>query len=129
MSSYVCHSMEAVRAAISVEMQNAMREVVDKSQNDIDVSLGEYYTGAPKLYIRTGALADSQRPPVSGGGGEFFYAIFELDQYYSYAKQGIPTSAIFDLAEAGSLVGSGGFWANSESRIESNVNSIFSAHF
>lgn len=136
-------SMAELERMIMDEMQRAMTVVHAKSEQDTRNEVQSFYSqGSPTIYKRTGKLGSSVRSKgVSRSGKRVSFFIW-LDRTYNYTvpnpdfiEKGFAsyfsTPMVFEAAEAGTanIKGKSGFWARSEEKIESNLNSTFASFF
>lgn len=122
MASY--NSVAALVAAIKKEAQAALEEAVDKSYQDAQANVDNFYNSPQGRYKRTGQLASSVECSVSGMHGEV-----SLDTGYRYNPSGVDTQTIYNYAENNGLLGVGGFWKQTEEDIEKNINESFGKRF
>lgn len=103
-------SVAALEAGIMKALVGGMTGAASTAEGDLYEASGGYYTGGdPVKYMRTGLLANS--PEVSGlevsGKTCSFEAKFDTSTPYSTGTW--DTDTVFDAANNGALVGSGGF--------------------
>lgn len=102
-------SIGALEAGIMRALIGGMSEAATGAEGDLFEASNGYYTGNPIRYKRTYLLADS--PEVSGleisGKTCSFEAKFDTSMPYSTGSW--DTDKVFDVANNGALVGSGGF--------------------
>lgn len=137
------NSMAELEQLIMNEMQRAMSVVYSKSEQDTKNEVQSFYSqGSPTIYKRTGKLGNSVKTHgVSKRGKSIDFYVW-LDQTYSYTvpnpdfiEKGFSsyfsTPMVFEAAEAGTanIKGKSGFWARSEQKIESDLNSTFASFF
>lgn len=115
-------SMSALKSAIRQKAQQAAREIQSQSLIAANTNLQWYYAGGwPEYYQRTGAMGNSARSEMSGGGNSFQLELY-LDTDYSYPTGTWSTEKIFSVAEAGGLIGNGGFWQNTVDQMEDIID-------
>lgn len=137
------NSMAELEQLILNEMQKAMTVVHSKSLKDTENEVQSFYSqGSPSIYKRTGKLGKSVRNYGVSKYGKNVHFYIWLDRTYSYVvpnpdfiEKGFSsyfsTPMIFDAAEAGTanIKGRSGFWARSEQKIQSDLDSTFSSFF
>ena len=121
-------SWGALKAALQQELTAAMTETIEKSFQDAQENVNEFYTSGGGRYQRTGQLANSPESEVSGGGDSITGTV-RLNTGFRYNPSGRDTQTIFGYAENGGLLGNGGFWAKTKEDIQINVSEIFGKHF
>lgn len=130
-------NMASLEQMLLRAMQNTMKSVEAKALADMYEETGKFYTGGePKVYQRTGALANTPRTtsPVSSGKSVEFTAYLDQSGGYSTGKR--PSmSQVLTLAETGSspglrpAVGQKGFWDRATQKIEQDLYEAMSAAF
>ncbi len=136
-------NMTELEQLILDEMQSAMTIVHSKSLNDTKDEVQSFYSqGSPTIYKRTGKLGKSVKNfNVSKYGKNVHFYIW-LDRTYNYVVPNpdfidrgfssyFSTPMVFDAAESGTanIKGRSGFWARSERKIQSDLDSTFSNFF
>ena len=117
-------SWGALKAAIQKECEKALQEAMEKSYMDAQNNVENFYAAPEGEYHRTGALRESPTMSVSGMHGEL-----SLNTGYAYSPAGRDTNTIYNYAESGSLLGNGGFWANTEADVQKNIDESFGKRF
>lgn len=117
-------SLGALKAAIQKECEEALQEAMEKSYEDAKGNVNNFYTVPEGAYHRTGALAESPTMFVSSMSGEL-----SLNTGYAYSPAGRDTATIYNYAEAGGLIGNGGFWEKTEEDVQKNINESFGKWF
>ena len=117
-------SWGALKAAIQKECEEALQEAMEKSYTDAKDNVGNFYAAPEGAYHRIGALRESPTMSVSGIHGEL-----SLNTGYAYSPAGRDTNTIYNYAESGSLLGNGGFWANTEADVQKNIDASFGKRF
>ena len=129
------NSMAELEQLILNEMQKAMTVVHSKSLKDTENEVQSFYSqGSPSIYKRTGKLGKSVRNYGGSKYGKNVHFYIWLDRTYSYVVPNpsyFSTPMVFDAAEAGTanIKGRSGFWARSEQKIQSDLDSTFSSFF
>lgn len=118
----------ALKSHLRKEMKGAMIETIDKSFNELNENVGYFYNTPEGAYHRTGALSESPEYEISGGG-DSVNGELRLDTGHTYDPSGRNTQTIYGYAEAGELLGNGGFWEKSKQNIEKNIQEAFGKHF
>lgn len=126
-------NMAELEKALLKETQKAMRVVSEKTLGDMYEETGEFYTQEnPKpKYQRTGALGDTPRVTgLSTSGNEVFFDAY-LDQSHNYTTGSFTMPQVLEAAES-SKAGISGvphFWADSEEKIEKDLDNTMSKFF
>ncbi len=137
------NSMAALEKLILDKMQKAMTIVHTKSLKDTKTEVQSFYSqGSPTIYKRTGKLGKSVRNNSVSKFGKSVHFFIWLDRTYSYIVPNpdftdrgfssyFSTPMVFDAAETGTanIKGKSGFWARSEQKIQSDLDSTFSSFF
>lgn len=137
------NNMAELENLILNEMQNAMKIVQSKSEKDTQNEVKSFYSqGSPKIYKRTGKLGKSVRKMGVSRYRKTVHFYIWLDRTYNYTVPNpdfidrgfasyFTTPMVFDAAEAGTanIKGRSGFWARSEKKIESDLNTTFKGFF
>lgn len=89
-----------------------MNDVSKKGLQTAKENVQGFYTGAPVMYQRTGALGESPETTGVSSSGSTISTEILLNDTYSYNTGTWTTPQIMKAAETGSgnLVGSPGFW-------------------
>lgn len=115
------------------ELSSAMNEANSKSLEGMKQSLSEFYGGgSPREYKRTGMMGNTPETTGVSVGGTSASFEAKLNGGYSYSTGSNPSGdTVLGWAESGSagIVGTPGFWAKSEERIEQALNDAMSSHF
>lgn len=118
----------SLKSYLRKEMKVAMIETIDKSFNELNENVGYFYNTPEGAYHRTGVLLKSPEYEISGGG-DSVNGELRLDTGHTYDPSGRDTQTIYGYAEAGGLLGNGGFWEKSKENIEKNIQEAFGKHF
>ena len=121
-------SWGALKAALQQELTAAMTETIDKSLQDTQENVNEFYISGGGRYQRTGQLASSPEAET-GGGGDSITGTVRLNTGFRYSPSGRDTQTIFGYAENGGLLGNGGFWEKTKEDVQVNISDIFGKHF
>lgn len=121
-------SWGALKSALQKEMHSAMEESIDKSLQDARENVGEFYNSPSGTYQRTGQLASSPESSFSSGGDSAKGEI-SLNTSKKYNPSGIDTLTIYDYANAGGLIGNGGFWEKTIVDVDKNIQDAFGKRF
>lgn len=119
-------SWGALKAALQQELTAAMTETIDKSFQDAQKNVNEFYASSGGRYQRTGQLGNS---PEAETGGDSVTGIVRLNTGVYYNPAGRDTQTIFGYAENGGLLGNGGFWSRTEEDIQKNIQESFGKRF
>ena len=141
------NNMAQLNSMLMRQLQKAMNVVSEKSLADMYEETGKFYTGGePEKYKRTGALGDTPRTTpstssIGSNGGSVYFEAY-LDTAHSYTSGSNPNmKQVLDLANDGiafttkngyparPTVGKGGFWQESEKKINDNLNNTLSVFF
>lgn len=109
-------------------MTAAMTETIHKSFDELNENVGHFYDAPEDAYHRTEQLSESPEYEISGGGDSITGEL-KLDTGYRYNPSGRDTQTIYGYAEAGELLGNGGFWERSKENIEKNIQEAFGKRF
>lgn len=118
----------ALKSHLRKKMTAAMTDTVHKSFDELNENVGCFYDAPEGTYHRTGALSESPEYEISGGG-DSVNGELRLDTGHTYNPSGRDTQTIYGYAEAGELLGNGGFWDKSKENIEKNIQEAFGKHF
>ncbi len=121
-------SWGALKSALQKEFYSAMEETIDKSLQDARENVGEFYNSPGGTYQRTGQLANSPESGFSGGGDSAKGEI-SLNTSKPYNPSGRDTSTIYNYANAGGLIGNGGFWEKTIADVDKNIQDAFGKRF
>lgn len=110
-------------------MYNAVQETTEKSFRDLQDNVGHFYDAPEGRYQRTGQLRDSPQLDGIDCNGDSAIGQISINTGTQYDPAGRDTETIYGYAEAGGLLGNGGFWKRTEDKIEDNIKSAFSKHF
>ena len=132
-----------LKAQVMSEIQQAMQSASTKLMDDMDSAIDEFYNGgAPKKYIRTGALGNtpSTTPVVISGNTVSFSAYLDKGHVYSTADN--PSMGqVLDLANYGTpwttsggrlahpTVGKPGFWENAVEKMTKTIEDTLVSRF
>ena len=114
--------------ALQKEVAEATEEVVDDSLDDLYRNVDRFYSSSEGRYHRTGALRMSPQSYFMPGGSVSAGEI-SLNTGYGYSPSGRTTQTIYSYAENGGLLGNGGFWADTMSRIPEHIQQSFGGRF
>lgn len=117
----------ALKSHLRKEMKGAMIETIDKSFSELNENVGYFYDTPEGAYHRTGVLLKSPEYEISGGNS--ISGELKLNTGYTYNPSGRDTQTIYGYAEAGGLLGNGGFWEKSKENIEKNIQEAFGKRF
>jgi hypothetical protein len=136
-------NMDDLKQAILKEMESAMNDMKSKAEEVMKDETGKYHNGtSPRIYHPTGNLASSPKTSNIDKGGDTISFKAYLDESLSYEGENqrlralgfvsrFTTPEAYRAAEEGTshTIGNHGFWQRSETRIEQELNSVFSSHF
>ncbi len=121
-------SWGALKSALQKELYSAMEEMIDKSLEDARSNVGEFYNSPGGTYQRTGQLASSPESSFSGGGDSAMGEI-SLNTSEQYNPSGRDVLTIYNYANAGGLLGNGGFWEKTIADVDKNIQDAFGKRF
>lgn len=121
-------SWGALVQALQKEVAEATAEVVDDSLDDLYRNVDRFYSSSEGRYHRTGALRMSPQSYFMPGGSVSAGEI-SLNTGYGYSPSGRTTQTIYNYAEDGGLLGNGGYWSDTMSRIPAHIQQSFGSRF
>ena len=80
-------------------------------------------------YKRTGQLRDSPQLDGINYSGDSAQGQISINTGTQYSPSGRDTATIYGYAEAGGLLGNGGFWERTEEQIQDNIDESFGKRF
>lgn len=125
----VCKSMKQLKDAMLKKMKQATDDAIDKSIEDLQENIEQFYTIPQGRYQRTGQLKDSAKVDYVRQAGNHVTGQFGLDTEKRYNPSGISTEEIYQLAESGELLGAGGFWKRTMVKVTENIRESFGKEF
>lgn len=130
----VVTNMAQLKRALQKEMRKAMQVTAKKVEADMFEETYDFYTqGAPKKYVRTGALGSTPRTTSISQNGNHVEFVAYLDQSHDYTTGTWSMSQVMDAAEKGAagsgILGKPGFWSRSEKKIQNTMDSVFRSFF
>lgn len=139
----VATSMAQLEQIIMDELASAMNQAKTLSENDVKRELQSFYSqGNPRIYHRTHQLGNSMKSYGVNRFGKTVEFYIWLDQTVSYPVPNMDfvnrgfasyysTPMIFSAAESHSshILGKGGFWSRSLTKIKKNMISSIQSHF
>lgn len=125
----VCKSMKQLKDAMLKKMKQATDDAIDKSIEDLQENIEQFYTIPQGRYQRTGQLKDSAKVDYVRQAGNHVTGQFGLDTEKRYNPSGISTEEIYQLAESGELLGAGGFWKRTMVKVTENIRESFGKQF
>ena len=125
----VCKSMKELKDAMLGKMKQATDDAIDKSLEDLQENIEQFYTVPQGRYQRTGQLKDSAKVDYVRQAGNHVTGQFGLDTGKRYNPSGISTEEIYHLAESGELLGIGGFWKRTMVKVQENIREAFGKRF
>ena len=137
------NNLKQLEEMLKKEMRAAMKEVKEKSLEDMKKGTEYFYSGgSPKQYTRTGALGKTPKTTDISVFGNSMSFLAYLNPNHKYTTGDNPTMMkVLNLANYGvawttrggrparPTVGNPQFWEYSEKRIEKSLESIMSKHF
>ena len=125
----VCKSMKELKDAMLGKMKQATDDAIDKSLEDLQENMEQFYTIPEGRYKRTGQLKDSPKVDYVRQAGNHVTRQFGLNTEKRYNPGGISTEEIYQLAESGELLGIGGFWKRTIVKVQENIRESFGKQF
>lgn len=121
-------SWGALQAALEQEVSEATEEVIYNSLMELHRNVDHFYSSEEGRYHRTGRLQASPESSFQGGGTVSAGEI-RLNTGYTYVPSGVSTPTIYQFAENGGLLGNGGFWSGTVSKIPGYIQKSFGSRF
>lgn len=121
-------SWGALQSALEQKVNDATAEVIDTSLNQLFLNVDRFYSSEQGRYQRLGYLAASPRGEFYGGGSVSSGEI-RLDTGHVYTPSGRSTQQIYNYAESGGLLGNGGFWSSTVSKMPGYIQRSFGSRF
>lgn len=121
-------SWGALQAALEQEVAEATEEVITNSLLELHRNVDRFYSSEEGRYHRTGRLQASPESDFQGGGTVSTGEI-RLNTGYTYVPSGVSTPTIYEYAENGGLLGNGGFWSGTVSKIPGYIQKSFGSRF
>lgn len=121
--------MAALKAAIQKEMYEALEETVEDSYQDLKNNVNHFYDSPEGRYKRTGQLRDSPQLDGINCNGDSAQGQISINTGTQYDPSGHDTATIYGYAEAGGLLGNGGFWERTAEQIQDNIDESFGKRF
>ena len=125
----VCKSMKELKDAMLGKMKQVTDDAIDKSLEDLQENIEQFYTVPQGRYQRTGQLKDSAKVDYVRQAGNHVTRQFGLNTEKRYNPGGISTEEIYQLAESGELLGIGGFWKRTMVKVQENIREAFGKRF
>lgn len=119
----------SLKAAIQQKMYNAVQEATELSFQDLQSNVNHFYDAPEGRYKRTGQLRDSPQLDGIDFNDDVAVGQISINTSTQYDPSSRDTETIYGYAEAGGLLGNGGFFERTEEQVEDNINKIFSKHF
>ena len=121
--------MKELKDAMLGKMKQVTDDAIDKSLEDLQENIEQFYTVPQGRYQRTGQLKDSAKVDYVRQAGNHVTGQFGLDTGKRYNPSGISTEEIYQLAESGELLGIGGFWKRTMVKVQENIRESFGKQF
>lgn len=133
----VVRSIAELEKAIMRDMENAMKSVEAYALADLYEATGKFYGGGePKMYVRTGALANTPMTTKPARSGHIISFEAKLNDSGGYSTGKSPSmGAVLKLTNDGKYpglrpaVGTTHYWQDAEMNIEEDLNKVFSRAF
>lgn len=110
-------------------MYNAVQDATEQSFQDLKSNVENFYDAPEGRYKRTGQLRDSPQLDGIDFNDDVAVGQISINTSTQYDPSSRDTETIYGYAEAGDLLGNGGFFERTEEQVEDNINKIFSKHF
>lgn len=122
--------MESLLQAIRKEMYAATQEATEKSYEDLQTNVENFYSVPEGKYHRTKQLMNSPRLKEINFNGDTATGEIEIDTNSPhYDPAGRTVQEIYEYAEADGLIGAGNFWRRTQEDIEKNIEVSFGKRF
>ena len=121
--------MASLKAALQKEMYAATQEATEKSYDDLQENVENFYDSVEGRYHRTGQLRDSPQLDGINYNGNSAMGRISINTGTQYDPAGRDTETIYGYAEADGLIGNGGFWKKTKEDIEKNIEDSFGKRF
>lgn len=121
-----------IKKDLKRKLSKTIDEVADESEQIMDEELKGFYSGGkPSVYKRTGTLGTAPQITDKYCTGNSAGVTASLNQNISYDTGTFSGAQVIDAAEHGEagIVGRGGFWERSDTRIEDAVNDAIVRNF
>lgn len=115
--------------AIQKEMYAAHDKTTMKSLRNLEQNVTNFYSYPGGKYKRTGQLQASPQLDSAFRDGNSAASQISINTGTQYDPAGRDTETIYGYAEAGGLLGKGGFWKETEEDIQRNLDNEFGARF
>lgn len=113
-------SWNALKTALQEELEEAIGEAVQEIYADLQANVSHFYDKPEGRYHRTEKLKNSQKCECLASGNSAIGEVY-LDTSFDYTPSGRDTETIFQYAEAGGLIGNGGFWKETQDRAKEHI--------
>ena len=122
-------SWNALKSALQKEMYAALDEATENSFENLKENVSHFYDAPEGRYKRTGQLMASPQLDGINHNGDSAISQISINTGTQYDPAGRDTETIYGYAEAGGLLGKGGFWKETEEDIQRNLDNEFGARF
>lgn len=119
----------ALEAQMQAALLKSVTEATEISFDDLQDFVDRFEDSPEGSYKRSGQLrAAPQNDGVSSSGNSAVGQI-SVNTGTQYDPAGRDTETIYGYAENDGLIGQGGFWADTEDKIQENLNETIAKHF
>lgn len=122
-------SWSAIEYEMISALIDAITEATTKSFEELSENVNTFYSVSEGDYHRTGQLKASPQLDFISSGGTSAIGQISINTGTQYVPAGRDTETIYHYAEDDGLIGTGGFWARTEAKIQSNLDSAVSKRF
>lgn len=110
-------------------MYHAVQDATEQSFQDLKSNVENFYDAPEGRYKRTGQLRDSPQLDGIDFNDDVAVGQISINTSTQYDPSSRDTETIYGYAEAGGLLGNGGFFERTEENIENNIKTSFGKYF
>ncbi len=125
-------NMSGLKKMLMDRLETAMKEVAEKSLAEMEATTKGFYSGSPKKYERTGALAETPRVSDAKRSGDSISVEAKLDTSGGYTTGSNPdmgTVLNWALTKEAGLVGGPLEWENAKQDMKQILETTVKKHF
>lgn len=125
-------NMSELKKMLMDRLETAMEEVAEKALAEMEATAKGFYSGSPKKYKRTGALAETPRVSDIMRGGDSVSVEAKLDTSGGYTTGSNPSMGTvlnWALTKEAGLVGGPLEWDNAKQNMKKILESTIRKHF
>lgn len=119
----------SLKAAIQQKMYNAVQDATEQSFQDLKSNVENFYDVPEGRYKRTDQLRDSPQLDGIDFNDDVAVGQISINTSTQYDPSSRDTETIYGYAEAGGLLGNGGFFERTKEQIEDNIKTSFGKYF